>query len=260
MNIIFFGAHPDDLEILAGGTIARCAAEGHNVWMAVATNGNVGSPVLGCDEIAAIRAKEAEDAASVLGAKGVIHIGVDDEFLFDDKPTRLKFVDAVRQARADVIVTHNPNDYHPDHNACSKLASDARILSAVRLIKTEHPHLESTPELFYMDSIVGMNFVPQFYVDISETYEIKMESIRRHGSQLSWVRSIFDQDLTELAGIPAAYRGLQAGVRYAEAFVQPIYTPQKPVQLPFLESSRGFWGTKSATSSSIQKRKTTNAK
>jgi len=241
MNLIFFGAHPDDLEILAGGTIARCAAEGHNVWMAIATNGNVGSPDLDRDEIAAIRAREAEEAAAVLGAKGVIHIGVDDEFLFDDKPTRLKFVDAVRHAQADIIFTHNPNDYHPDHIACSKLASDARILSAVRLIETDHPHLKAPPELFHMDSIVGMGFVPQLFVDITETYEIKMASIRRHDSQISWLRSIFNKDLTQMAAIPAAYRGLQAGVPYAEAFLQPVYTPQRTIQLPFLNPMGGSW-------------------
>src|SRR5690606_11250778 len=108
MNILFFGAHPDDMEILCGGTILECIARGHTVWMAVATNGNVGSPTLSKNEIAAVRKREAEEAAAVLGAAGLIWMDENDEFLFDDERTRLKFVDAIRQARADVIVTHNP--------------------------------------------------------------------------------------------------------------------------------------------------------
>ncbi|MDB6094421.1 MAG: LmbE family protein [Verrucomicrobia bacterium] len=235
MNIIFFGAHPDDLEILCGGTIAACVAQGHKAWMAVATNGNVGSPTLTNAEIAAVRKSEAEAAARCLGATGLIWMDENDEFLFDDERTRLKFVDAVRQAQADVIVTHNPNDYHPDHVACSKLASDARILSAVRLIKTAHPQTPTSPELFHMDSIAGLRFEPQFFVDISEHFELKQRALQSHQSQNLWLKSIFNTDLTSYVQIQSAFRGLQTGVRYAEAFVQPVYWPRKPVSLPFLQ-------------------------
>lgn len=235
MNIIFFGAHPDDLEILCAGTIATCAAQGHTVWMAVATNGNVGSPTLTNAEIAAVRQAEAESAARTLGAAGLIWMNENDEFLFDDERTRLKFVDAVRQAKADVIVTHNPNDYHPDHVACSKLASDARILSAVRLIPTAHPHLPKNPELFHMDSIAGIRFEPQFYVDVSAHYDLKQKAVQCHHSQNAWLKSIFNTDLSNFVQVQSAFRGMQAGVRYAEAFVQPVYWPKQPVTLPFLQ-------------------------
>lgn len=229
MNIIFFGAHPDDLEILCGGTIARCVAAGHTVTMAVSTNGNVGSPDLSKAEIGAIRKKEALAASRVLGAHDFIWIDEDDELLFDDKPTRLKFVDAIRQARADIVVTHNPTDYHPDHCTTSKLAFDARIISAVRLIETEHPHLARSPELFYMDSVAGIQFTPQFQVDITEFFEKKLEALACHESQNAWLKSIFNQDITDVPKIQSAFRGLQSGVLYAEAFVQPIYWPKRPI-------------------------------
>ncbi|MBP9914226.1 MAG: PIG-L family deacetylase [Opitutaceae bacterium] len=238
MNLIFFGAHPDDLEILCGGTIAQCVAQGHTVWMATATNGNVGSPTLTNAEIAAVRKKEAEAAAKCLGAAGLIWMNENDEFLFDDERTRRKFVDAVRQAQADVIVTHNPNDYHPDHVACSKLASDARILSAVRLIKTEHAPRPKSPELFYMDSIAGLRFEPQFFVDISDRFELKQQAVQCHHSQNAWLKSIFNTDLSQHVQVQSAFRGLQCGVSYAEAFVQPVYWPRQAVALPFL-SARG---------------------
>jgi len=236
MNLLFFGAHPDDLEILCGGTISLCVAHGHEVWMAVATNGNVGSPSLGREEIATIRKKEAENAAARLGAAGLIWMDEDDEFLFDDRPTRLKFVDAIRRAKADAIFTHNPADYHPDHIACSKLATDARILSAVRLIETDHPHLQKSPELFYADSVAGINFLPSLYVDISPVIEHKMDAIRCHESQNAWVRSIFNHDLLEVAKVLSAFRGLQAGVAHAEAFSQPTYWPRQTLTLPFLNN------------------------
>lgn len=236
MNIIFFGAHPDDLEILCGGTIAHYAAAGHAVWMAVATNGNVGSPTLSRDEIAAVRKAEATSAAERLGAAGLIWLDENDEFLFDDLRTRMKFVDAIRQAKADIVVTHNPNDYHPDHIACSKLATDARILSGVRLIETAHPHLEKGPELFYMDSIAGINFTPQFYVDITETFEQKMEALRSHDSQNAWLRSVFNHELLDVAKVQSAFRGLQVGRPYAESFSQPSYWPRRGISMPSLQS------------------------
>lgn len=236
MNIIFFGAHPDDLEILCGGTISAYAAAGHSVWMAVATNGNVGSPTLDKEQTSALRKAEATVAAELLGAAGLIWLDENDEFLFDDLPTRMKFVDAVRRAKADIIVTHNPQDYHPDHVACSKLASDARILSAVRLIETAHPALDKGPELYYMDSIAGINFTPQYYVDITQTFSVKMEALRCHDSQNAWLKSIFNQELLDVARIQSEFRGLQVGRPYAESFMQPSYWPRTGVSLPSLKA------------------------
>ncbi|TXI85589.1 MAG: PIG-L family deacetylase [Cupriavidus sp.] len=236
MNILFFGAHPDDLEILCGGTIAACVAQGHRVTMAVATNGNVGSPTHDREEIASIRRREAEAAAGVLGAAELIWLDEDDEFLFDDKPTRLKFVDAIRRARAEVIVTHNPEDYHPDHNACSKLAADSRILSAVRLVETAHPSLDRVPELYYMDSAAGINFQPQFYSDITAFFEVKRKALLAHDSQNAWLRAIYGHELTDIMQTQSAFRGLQAGVKYAEAFTQPSYWPKAAEAMSFLRT------------------------
>lgn len=234
MNILFIGAHPDDLEILCGGTIAKCVSLGHSVTMAVATNGNVGSPSLTKSEIASIRKKEASAASRVLGAKECIWMDEDDEFLFEDKRTRLKFVETIRRAQADLIVTHNPNDYHPDHNACSKLATDARILSAVRLIETESSHLSKSPDIFYLDSITGLNAIPERYVDVTDHYQLKEKALLCHESQGGWLKSIFNLDMKDLIQIQASFRGLQAGVRFAEGYIVPSYWPRGQASLPFL--------------------------
>lgn len=214
--------------------ISASVVQGHCVTMAIATNGNVGSPTHTREEIAEIRKSEAKAAAQILGAADCIWMDEDDEFLFDDKRTRLKFVDAIRKARADIIFTHNPGDYHPDHVACSKLASDSRILSAVRLIETAHPALKKVPELYFIDSIAGLNFQPQFYADITDFMEIKGQALLAHESQNAWMRAIFNDDVTANMRTQSSFRGLQAGVKYAEGFSQPAYWPKTSGTLPFL--------------------------
>ncbi len=234
MNLLFIGAHPDDLEILCGGTIARCVAQGHHVTMAVATNGNVGSPDLTREEIAAIREREARTAAEALGAHHFIWMNQDDERLGDGDAVRLLFIDAMREARADVVIAHHPGDYHPDHLAVSRCATDARIISSVRLIETAHPHLPTAPDLYYMDTIAGIGFEPQFHVDISAFYAKKEASVAAHHSQNAWLKAIFGTDLMHTVKVQSAFRGLQAGVPYAEAFTQPQYWPKRGLSLPFL--------------------------
>jgi LmbE family N-acetylglucosaminyl deacetylase len=229
MNYLFFGAHPDDLEFLCGGTIAKCVARGDRVTMAVATNGNVGSPTVSREEIARIREGEARAAAQVLGASDFIWLNENDEFLFDNEPVRRKFVDAIRRAQADVVVTHNPQDYHPDHTVCSKLATDARILSAVRLIESEHPHLAKSPELVYMDSLAGLNCMPTEFVDVTAFMDAKRQALSKHESQNAWIRAIFSEDFPALMERQTSFRGMQAGVRYAEAFLRPLSWPRTSV-------------------------------
>ncbi|NCB03217.1 MAG: PIG-L family deacetylase, partial [Spirochaetia bacterium] len=87
MNVLFFGAHPDDIETFSGGTAFRYAQMGAKLFFCVATNGNVGSSTLGKEEIAKIRKKEAECAANMIGAQ-LIWLNFDDEFLIDSLETR----------------------------------------------------------------------------------------------------------------------------------------------------------------------------
>ena len=228
MNILFIGAHPDDLEAYAGGTIAKCVQRGDRVTMAVATNGNVGSPTHSRAEIAAIREAEARAAAATLGAAEFIWLNEDDEFLFENERTRRKFVDAMRRAQAELVVTHNPGDYHPDHIACSHLATNARILAAVRLVETERPALAKIPELYQMDSAAGLNFQPQEYVDITAQMDLKRQALAKHQSQNVWAKAIFQQDLVQFMERHTSFRGLQAGVAFAEGFIRPLTWPRLP--------------------------------
>ena len=106
MNILFFGAHPDDIESLCGGTAFRYAEMGAKLFFCVATNGSVGSTTLSKDEIAKVRKEEATCAAKCIGAK-LIWLGFDDEFLLDSVETRHAFIKNILEFK--VFIEHCPS-------------------------------------------------------------------------------------------------------------------------------------------------------
>jgi LmbE family N-acetylglucosaminyl deacetylase len=218
MNILAIGAHPDDIEMQCAGTLALFARAGHKVFMAIATNGNVGSPTHTREEIAAIRRKEQEASCAVIGAE-LIWLDYDDEWLFNDRPTRARFIDAIREANPDVMIIHGPTDYHPDHRAAGQIAEDARIPASVRLVETSLPHIAKAPHVFYMDNPTGLDFEPEAYVDISPVIDVKREMLRLHNSQDAWIKAIYsDASITDMMEKNAALRGAAAGVDFAEGF------------------------------------------
>ena len=234
MRVLAIGAHPDDLEILCAGTLAKYATQGHHVTMAISTNGEVGSAVLPKAEIAEIRRQEALASANVIGAD-LIWMNYADEFLFSDKETRLNFINMVRQVRPDVILTHAPNDYHPDHRITGQIAWDIRVMTTVPNIKTDAPPCEKIPEVYYFDTIAGIDFVPTHYVDISDTFEIKKKMLACHKSQAAWLQNQYENSYLDFIEYTGRYRGLQCSTRYAECFqLSPTY-PNKhsePILLP----------------------------
>src|SRR5512146_2572771 len=121
MRVLAIGAHPDDVEFLCGGTLCRYRDAGHQVTVGIATNGDQGHYEIAPTELAEVRHKEAEKAATLLGAE-LIWLGIHDEFLFDDAPTRLAFIEMVRRSKADVVFAHDPLDYHQDHRVVAALA------------------------------------------------------------------------------------------------------------------------------------------
>lgn len=223
MRVLAIGAHPDDVEILCGGTLAKCAARGDRVTIMIATNGNVGSPTLGKEEIARIRRREAEASAALIGAD-LIWMGYDDEFLFHDRETRMAFINAIRRANPDVMFVHGPNDYHPDHRISGEIAIDCRMPVTVPLIETEYPPMTKIPHIFIMDNIGAIGFEPEVYVDITDTFALRGRMLRSHASQDAWLRHIYGIDYIEFFSRPSAMRGMAIGVRYAEAFRSlPMY-------------------------------------
>ena len=217
MNILGIGAHPDDLEFLCAGTLALYAARGDRVVMAVATNGNVGSPTLSREEIAHVRKREQEAACREIGAE-LIWMDFDDEWLFNDRPTRTVFLDAIRKAEPDVMFVHAPSDYHPDHRVAGQVAEDCRIPAAVRLVETTLAAAPRVPHVFHMDTIGGVDFAPEAYVDISTVIDAKRCMLSAHESQDTWLRALYDMPATSLMERMASQRGIAPGVAFAEGF------------------------------------------
>lgn len=218
MRILAVGAHPDDIEFMCAGTLAKYAKRGDKVIMAIATNGEVGSTTLSKEEISKIRREEARASASVIGAE-LIWMDFPDEFLFNDKATRIAFIEMARKARPDLVITHPLDDlYHPDHNTTGKIVNDVALMGTIPNIKTESSPCTCTPYLCYADAQGGVNFLPDEYVDISDVFEIKKRMLSMHKSQESWLRDQYDMTLLEFMEIIARFRGIQAGCKYAEAF------------------------------------------
>ncbi len=218
MRVLAVGCHPDDLEILLGGTLARYAREGHEVTMAHVTNGDLGHKSIPSKELAGIREREAIAAAGVIGAKSMT-LGVGDASVYSEDPElRLRMVELIRAADPDVIITHSPDDYHPDHVATSRLVIDASFLATIPQISSEHEALTAVLPVYFTDTLAGFAFEPEEYVDITDEIDPKETMIRAHQSQLTWMEEHDATDIISMARKVAAFRGVQCGVEFAEGF------------------------------------------
>ena len=223
MNILAVGAHPDDIEEYCAGTLAKYASMGHKVFICTATSGNIGSATIPKDEIAAIRKKEAAASAAIIGAE-YICLDYDDELFYEDVSVRINFINMVRHCKPDVIFTHNPHDYNPDHMLVSKIIDDIQVMLPIAKIETEEEPWPILPEVYYFEPVKSLGFNPTDYVDISDHFETKKKMFLCHESQRQWMSDNYqgfsDEDYFESVLVTAAFRGMQCGVKYAEAFVR----------------------------------------
>ncbi|HBP38649.1 MAG TPA: hypothetical protein DD640_07905 [Clostridiales bacterium] len=216
MNIVAIGCHPDDLEIGCGGTLRRYADAGAQVTMVLVANGNMGHARIMPDELRAIRRQESEQAAQILGAE-IVQLDVPD-LSVDSGNSALsaRLTDVIRARNPDLIITHSPDDYMRDHAEVSHLVFDAGFNTSV-------PHYASEPAspiaaLYYMDTLAGVNFLPEEYVDITSEIEKKIDALEQHVSQLKWMRDHDGIDFAEFVRTCSRFRGLQCGCGYAEGF------------------------------------------
>ena len=217
MRILAVGAHPDDLEILCSGTLARYVAQGHHVIMARVCRGDKGHGELSHHKVAEIRDKEAGAAAEVIGAEAM-SVGVLDCELYVNDDTMRRVVDLIRITRPDLIITHHPDDYHGDHKAVTKLVLDASFTATLPHFITSQPAHPIAPPIYFMDTVAGIDFTPAEYVDITDTLDLKINAMARHESQITWLKEHHATDIFDFIETMARFRGLQCGVKYAEGF------------------------------------------
>ena len=196
MNILAIGAHPDDIEIGCGGTLAKYASYGHNIYLFIATDGNAGG-------IGKVRKVEQEKAAGILKVKKLFWGGYIDTELEIHKETIMKVEEIITITQPDIIFVNFPDDTHQDHRHIADITN-----SATRYIRNV---------LFY-ETPTTQNFQPNVFVDIGKKFlKIKMESLKAHSSQIDRT-NIAGVSILELAQSAAHFRGVQARVAYAEAF------------------------------------------
>jgi LmbE family N-acetylglucosaminyl deacetylase len=231
--ILAIGAHPDDLEISCAGTLARLKQAGHEVVLCHATNGDKGHYEIPPDKLMQIRKLEAGAAGRIIGCQ-VISLGLKDgEIMAANAVTRSVFIDLIRRVRPDMVISHAPNDYMPDHVEVSKLVFDTTFLATVPGFSREFPVACKVPSLFYMDNLSGIDFQPNIYVDITETLETKLQMLGCHESQLTWLKEHDDVDVLDFVRTAGKLRGIQAGCTYAEGFIQHMaWTRPNAVRFP----------------------------
>ncbi len=219
MRVLAIGCHPDDIEIACSGTLAKCVKRGDKVYVCHLSSGNLGHVIIPPEELSKIRINEAKKAGSLAGIKEVIYAGFDDLDIFsENKESVDKLVEVIRKVKPDFIITHNPDDYMPDHIATSKLVFAASFAATVPNYppKTKNP-AELVP-IFYMDTLAGVNFIPDEFVDISDEIELKIKMLECHESQLVWMKEHDGIDFADMVRTCSKYRGYQCGAKYAEGF------------------------------------------
>jgi LmbE family N-acetylglucosaminyl deacetylase len=184
LRIIAFGAHPDDCEIQAGGTAAMWAAKGHKVKFVSVTNGDIGHWREAGGPLATRRLAEVKKAAEILGIETEV-FDIHDGELVVDVETRKKITKAIREFKADIVIAHRPNDYHPDHRYTGELVQDAAYMVTVPFFCPDVPHLTNNPVfMYYPDRFQKPNpFKPDVVVATDSVIDKRLDALDAMPSQ-----------------------------------------------------------------------------
>jgi bacillithiol biosynthesis deacetylase BshB1 len=227
IDILAFGAHPDDVELAAGGTLCRHTAAGNKVVIADLTRGE-----LGTRGDASRRETEANKAAQILGVQQRVNLGLADGFFEADENSLKRLVEVIREFRPRVVLGNAVYDRHPDHGRAAGLISRACFLAGLRKIKT---HANGTEQEAWRPASV-YHFIqdrfikPDLVVDISETFTQKMQSIMAFQSQFYNPESqepetpISSKEFLQYIESRAREMGRLIGVEFGEGF-----TTERPV-------------------------------
>jgi LmbE family N-acetylglucosaminyl deacetylase len=196
MNVLAIGAHPDDIEYGCGGTLIRYSKAGHKIHLFLATDGRFGG-------VPEERRHEQISSAQIMGVQDIIWAGFEDTKVPLAQETISRIEEVIKRLNPQVLFVHYPDDTHQDHRALSKCA-----LSAGRYV----------PTFLFYEGPTTQNFNPTIFVDIRSVLGLKIEILQAHLSQVTRT-NIVDLTILESAKSNVNFRGIQARVKYAEAFV-----------------------------------------
>lgn len=183
--VLAFGAHPDDCDIKAGGVAIKYARAGHRVVFISLTNGITGHHEIGGIELAIRRKREAEAAAKIAGIEYRV-LDISSGELFPTLENRRRVIEILREIRPDLVMSHRPNDYHPDHRAAAELVQDACYLSTVPNNTPLSPALLEMPVVVYFSDPFKKPypFTASVAVSIDDVIEQKLDMLHCHESQM----------------------------------------------------------------------------
>lgn len=222
LDILAFGAHPDDVELACSGTLAKHKKMGQKTGVADLTDGELGTR--GNPEL---RRSEAMQAAEIMGLETRHFFGFRDGFFQNDEHHRIKVIEILRHFQPDIVITNAPSDRHPDHGRGCNLVSDSCFLSGLRKINTSYEDREQQPwrPKLVLHYIQDRYFKPDIVVDISDFFEDRMKAIIAYKSQFHDISSKEPQTyisspefIDSLKSRPAEF-GRLIGVDYAEGFL-----------------------------------------
>lgn len=210
LTVLAIGAHADpfDMPYQCGGTLAKMAKAGNRVIC-----------VSSCDE----NRDEATRVAKVLGCE-TMFLDLVEGTIQNDTATVHKIVDMIRSVKPDIVITHQPTDYNPDHRALSGAVLGACLLSRVGEVKTRHKPYK-VPCVYYCETSGGVNSAGDIYVDIEDTIKTKLKALKEHKSlsEKAGVEHLGSTEhLMEREEATAKFRGLQVEIEYAETFTLAI--------------------------------------
>lgn len=176
LDILAFGAHPDDVELACSGTLLKHIADGYKVGIVDLTQGELGSRGSG-----ELRLKEAENSRKIMGAEVRENLGLSDGFFTHSKENLLAVAKMIRKYQPDIVLANSIEDRHPDHGKGARLVSDASFHSG--LVKIDIDGLEPWRPRAIYHYIQDKNLVPDFIVDITPYMDQKLKCIQAFGSQ-----------------------------------------------------------------------------
>ena len=226
LDILAFGAHPDDVELGCGATIAKEVSLGKKVGIVDLTRGELGSR-----GSANLRDEEAAIAAKILGISVRENLRFADGFFANDKTHQLQIIKMIRKYQPEIVLCNPVDDRHIDHPKASNLVSDACFLSGLIKIETELEGQQQEkwrPKQVY-HYLQWKSSTPDFVVNVSDFMEVKIKAVLAYGSQFYNPRSkepetpISSENFTDSVQYRAKDLGRLIGVEFAEGFTAERY-------------------------------------
>lgn len=216
LDILAFGAHPDDVELMAGGTLLKMAQRGYRTGIVDMTRGE--RSTRGTPEI---REREARASAKILRLAVRENLWLPDANLTMNEKSRFRVIETLRRWRPRIVVTHFWDDPHPDHQATSQIVSDACFLAGLMKIETGQPRFRPQKLLYFM---LPDHMMPTLVVDITAQFKSKIRACRSYKSQMYDPQSrepetrLSTPEFLERLEVDHRYYGNMINVRYGEAF------------------------------------------